>query len=801
MNAPVTGSVSHQQSAPERIHEACERVAPIWPMDRWIAVNPWWGSRYQPVEHASRELDSLLGAGLLMPPGFYREAWDAGRIQRTHLEKAVLEAGVKDDEQTLLSQLSGPPSSQSEFVSALGYRLQGQQEPALREARDDIGGICARYFDVRQNRWRVSGSPQDLYQFWRGQTAGPRGRKGDHAAALPATWQDAATAVARELPYSSRQLPLLAHHLLGQLLGWASWCRGVDWRAGLGDSHESGHDQFCAQLATIWLIYEARAFAAMPDAEREAWQKHCVNAFEMVPASGREQALWVWHRAYEMAWQTRFLSDLGADQSQGADDTETVAEVQAAFCIDVRSEVMRRQFEQVYPQARTLGVAGFFGMPIVHHKHGPADDEARLPGLLAPAYRYSETLGNPEDDRAWDRKLDQREQVRESVRRAKYSSLSTFTLVETTGLAWAWKLVRDSLNKNSVKKERVEPGRLHHCVDGYPLSDPERVKLAEGMLRAMSLTQGFASLLLMVGHGAHTDNNPNEAGLACGACGGKNGGVNARVAAELLNDRQVRAGLAEKGIVLPESTIALAAEHCTITDTVTVYGQEQVPESHRRILKTLLEKLDQAGAACRRERASGLGLDGETDKRLLAELNRRTRNWAEVRPEWGLANNAGMVIGPRTLTRSLNLGGRCFLHDYDPGQDPSGEVLTLLMSAPMVVANWINLQYFGSVARPSIFGAGNKLLHSVVGGNLGVVEGNDVDLQIGLPLQSVFDGEHWRHEPVRLTVVIDAPAERIEAVIQANPDVRALVHNRWLWLHRIESGKTYRYDDGRWLAT
>ncbi len=131
------------------------------------------------------------------------------------------------------------------------------------------------------------------------------------------------------------------------------------------------------------------------------------------------------------------------------------------------------------------------------------------------------------------------------------------------------------------------------------------------------------------------------------------------MAAELLNDRQVRAGLAERGIVMPESTIALAAEHCTITDRITIFGRDQIPDSHHRVLNTLVEKLEAAGQACRRERATSLGLNGKSDDDLLAELKRRTCNWAEVRPEWGgLANNAGMVIGPpRSLTRSLDLGG------------------------------------------------------------------------------------------------------------------------------------------------
>ncbi|HDZ39646.1 MAG TPA: DUF2309 family protein, partial [Marinobacter sp.] len=110
-----------------------------------------------------------------------------------------------------------------------------------------------------------------------------------------------------------------------------------------------------------------------------------------------------------------------------------------------------------------------------------------------------------------------------------------------------------------------------------------------------------------------------------------------------------------------------------------------------------------------------------------------------------------------------------------------------------------NLQYFASVTVPEVYGAGNKLLHSVIGGNLGVIEGNGTDMRIGLPLQSVHDGTYWRHEPLRLTVLVDAPRERIQAVIERQPDVAQLVRNQWLWLHRLlPGGEQERFHNGEW---
>lgn len=127
-----------------------------------------------------------------------------------------------------------------------------------------------------------------------------------------------------------------------------------------------------------------------------------------------------------------------------------------------------------------------------------------------------------------------------------------------------------------------------------------------------------------------------------------------------------------------------------------------------------------------------------------------------------------------------------FLHDYDWRQDEANgfPVLELIMTAPVVVASWISLQYYGSTVAPATFGSGNKLLHNVVGG-IGVFEGSGGNMRAGLPWQSVHDGETMVHEPLRLTVCIEAPSESMTAVLEKHPGVRELFDNRWLHLFAI----------------
>jgi uncharacterized protein YbcC (UPF0753/DUF2309 family) len=318
--------------------------------------------------------------------------------------------------------------------------------------------------------------------------------------------------------------------------------------------------------------------------------------------------------------------------------------------------------------------------------------------------------------------------------------------------------------------------------------------MAAFMLKGMTLTGPLARVVLLAGHGASSANNPHATGLDCGACGGHTGEANARIACAILNDPKVRAALPALGLDVPPDTIFVPGLHNTTTDEVTLFDTAPFTTTHRADLARLEDALAEAGRLTRTERAVLLG--NPAPEAIAA----RATDWSQVRPEWGLAGCAAFVAAPRSRTAGVNLGGRAFLHSYEWQADEGSRILELIMTAPLVVASWINLQYYGSTVDNRVFGSGNKVLHNTVG-LLGVYEGTGGDLRSGLPMQSVHDGERFIHEPLRLNAVIEAPEAAMNDIIARHAGLRDLVDNGWVHLWRMdESGRiAARYSgSGRW---
>jgi len=354
----------------------------------------------------------------------------------------------------------------------------------------------------------------------------------------------------------------------------------------------------------------------------------------------------------------------------------------------------------------------------------------------------------------------------------------------------------ESLRQEHGISPRGLSDRLHRITHtGFSLI--EQAYFVEAALRLMGLTSNFSRVVVFCAHGSTSLNNPYESALDCGACGGNQGLPNARVIAAMANKPAVREMLQERGIEIPSDTHFFATQHDTTSDHVRIVDLEDVPATHRKDLQLLTEDLVEAGRQAALER--GIFLDPAADRLdssvAQQQAQRRGKDWAQVRPEWGLSKNSLIVIGRRDITQSVNLGGRSFLHSYDHRQDASGKFLETIMTAPLVVAQWINMEHYFSTVDNEVYGSASKIYHNVVG-RIGVMTGVWSDLRIGLPAQTVWNGREPYHEPMRLLAVIEAPRERLRAIINRQPLLEQLFYREWVTLVALDpqDNAFYQYD-------
>ncbi len=800
------------------IERVCQRVAPLWPLRNFVAVNPYVGLADRPFWEAHTFLKQSGGAGLAMDRGYYREKMASGHLREEDLLAVMARYGVKGPVERLLSGIEEQPGGSVVRIvtlSRLASELDGSDWSSFVVER--ISHFCASFFDEGQSAWKNPWVGESLWSGWLSfaridkspVVMGISGYPSLIARLSPDPGQ-AMEMVLSALDVPETMLESYLFSLLSTIGGWASWTRYQKWQAEL----KNGDSFYLRDLLAIRLVFEWIFLEGFRDRNiSQRWKKEkgalSLSLSGKNPSPQRVFPERLFQEALEMHYEKELVALLSGPETPVPSSERP--DFHAVFCIDVRSEVFRRNLESVAPGGRTIGFAGFFGVPLEYVPFGSVEGKSHLPILFSPAYRIQEQpTGTSSDDR---KKMGKQRQarLRESTlfKTFKTSAASCFSYVEAFGILSLGKLLGDSLGwsrpvPHPLKKglsgeglDRMAPV-LDYSVDpetgeqaGIPPS--ERMRLAEMILQNMGLTRNFSRVVAIVGHGSSTTNNPHGTGLDCGACGGQTGEVSARIAASLLNDGETRKRLAdEKGILIPEDTLFIAALHDTTRDQVRIFDWGALPVSHLPDVTRLEKAFREAGLKSMAERADSLGLAGKPPGIILADLEQRAKDWSHVRPEWGLAGNAAFIAAPRSRTRGKNLAGRVFLHDYTWQDDPGFETLKLILTAPLVVANWINMQYYGSMVDNDHYGSGNKVLHNVVGGSVGVLEGNGGDLRCGLSLQSLHDGKRWVHEPIRLLAIVEAPLEPIETIIEEHDLLRNLIDNEWIHLFRIDESGAVR---------
>lgn len=796
------------------VEEALNVTVPAWPLQNTVAVNPFWNLRDRPFSQVTAELASVLHRPLFMPLAYYLQKYREGLITEAALATALDSAKASRTPlpETLDKFLQASLAETEQIQEIFSFAEYSDHKTASswqRVVSGEISKYASAYFDsgqaLAQFPWHTGG-------FWNGWQASMAYDQSMEAAGVK-HFRDSLALLITENPRNfinaacaALGLTADAHRskyfarLFAQNFGWSSQFRYIEWQKSLGYAVSQVSDP--VEWLAVLVAYDlgiARFVAKRKPNVQTAW----LQTFQAVkPADSSKLPLFelheLWQNAFELSYQRRVAGLISPTKAN-----VPPAPYQIAMCIDVRSEMLRRHLEGACSTIQSIGFAGFFGLAFDYKR---ADEKAvghRLPVLLSPAFTVKEEAKNgaahsPQNKALFDAYF-------KVLRKSSYGAFGYIELCGIFSLGKIWNRFVDSFWPRKVAaatplRFRDQCYRPSQSEVYTPLGDKlgvsGKVDRAAGILKHMGLTQDFGRLVVITGHGSATTNNAFGSSLDCGACGGHAGDINARFLVGLLNDPAIRDGLRAKGLFIPDHTRFIAAVHETVTDAIYLLDQEALPVTHREDLQKLQLAFAKASTATRLERQLA------RSEYLDVDAMRRSQNWAEVRPEWGLAGNACFIVAPRRWTVGANFSSRAFLHDYNWQDDEGFSTLELIMTAPMIVTNWINMQYYASTVVPEVYGAGNKLLHNVVN-ECGVLEGNSGDLRVGLPIQSVHDGEKFVHEPLRLSVYLAAPQAEIEKIIARHAVVRELVDHEWLHiLHIDESMHTVsrRAPFGRYLA-
>jgi uncharacterized protein YbcC (UPF0753/DUF2309 family) len=563
--------------------------------------------------------------------------------------------------------------------------------------------------------------------------------------------------------------------LLYTLPGWASYLRGLDWDNELNGCESNLLVEFMyAMLCWEYILLQIH--------QKQGIELDLVENIHRLKYHDVDTTIRL-KSVLQSAIEIRRTEQLNQLIKQGScahlSNNQKSIDAQLVFCIDVRSEVVRRNIEALSDTVETKGFAGFFGLPINYTYLGKNNPDSDCPVLLKPTLQVHESMEQVTKTNKIANRRGQWSFTQQMITLFKRTPFVSFGFVSPLGLFYLPKILSDAFSwtKPIHVDLTTNTQEIIHC-ENFPLEEQKTWALST--LKNMGFTH-LSKLICFIGHGTSTTNNPQNAGLTCGACGGHSGDKNALLAAQILNQPEIKDYLRDQGFPLQADTHFIAGFHNTTTDEITLLNEPSVPSNLSSELSDLKKTLHHARMLSVKERSNRMKLHEDG----LEKIALREKDWSEVVPELGLANCHHFIVANRSKTKGVDLKSSSFLHDYNWENDTDFQVLENIMTAPMIVTTWINLQYYASSIDNTNFGSGNKVLHNVIN-TLGVIEGNSGDLKVGLAMQSVHSIDGPYHDPMRLNVIIDAPYSAIVGIVEKHDLIKQLVDNHWITIHQLD---------------
>ncbi|MEC8650462.1 MAG: putative inorganic carbon transporter subunit DabA, partial [Verrucomicrobiota bacterium] len=358
-----------------QIDSATSKIAPLWPLSHFVAVNPFVGFADHNFAYTAEVHKRVQGSDLVMPITWFKEKFESGYVRLENLRFAVavaapevVESFKSADQELSAENVVALLSSYEKganllnqtcsFSAYLDLRGDTQWQHVIRE---EVAKWVAAYDDEGQSSWKFPWKNLSLFEGWKAAAQIDRnpelnGLTGfrKFVASLPDNPHALIDQAVETLLIPEERVESLFYRIMLTLPGWAGHLRYKDRELEIrGESGDS-----LIQLLAILLSYDMALYANHSESKDLVlgWQR---NLMENLTAEGSlalpidlAQRL-VWQSAMEHVFEKKLCADITPKAE--SDTGSQRPDVQAIFCIDVRSEVYRRSLESTNTNIQTIG--------------------------------------------------------------------------------------------------------------------------------------------------------------------------------------------------------------------------------------------------------------------------------------------------------------------------------------------------------------------------------------------------------------------------------------------------------------
>jgi len=468
-----------------------------------------------------------------------------------------------------------------------GHELfQNKQIPAELEKVNQLTiKWCQVFFDSGQATVEMPNRSEGFFKSWKKLAIFDdhlHGNSKDHInfiKDLPDSSKEAISIILQKIKLTKKNQDEFLNIILTTLSGWSSYVKYLaEW------SHEKNdtikNDYLAIRLAMVAIIFGSDVEKIFSLAAQNKDDNYSQKILSEISKNENE------HRFSLVEKINNNKKYLGAQKNK--------FDAQLIFCIDVRSEPMRRAIESC-GNYQTFGFAGFFGVPVAITNSLNQESYASCPVLISPKHNVNQKS-------SCSHKIQKRQasghrtisEIKKFYQSLKYNFTTPLPLAEAMGIwSGSWMLIKTFSPKSKKFLHKIFNSTLKQDLDSSPEIDSipieDQGSYALGALKAIGLVDNFSEIIVLCGHGSKTENNAHATSLDCGACGGRHGDSNAKILAKILNQNQIRKHLKKEGINIPNTTRFIAAKHNTTNDEIEIYEEENFFSSSLEDLKFHLD--------------------------------------------------------------------------------------------------------------------------------------------------------------------------------------------------------------------